>query len=253
MRFSAAQIAILASSLFGVAQASSPLTSRATASVVTKCTENNTVAITFDDGPYNWTMELVDLLDSYGAKGTFFVNGNNCNEENARRLNYLVEKGHQLASHTWGHAHLPQLTGDALNTEFAKTNEAIRKITGHTPAFMRPPFGEYNDEVVEKAANNGQTVVIWDFDSQDSIGATAKQSKSHYGNILDQRPDQILTLNHETIETTVLFICSHDVIPDALKKIKDKKYKMVTVAQCLGMEPYQAITSPSSRDGSWAC
>ncbi|KDN34893.1 hypothetical protein RSAG8_12033, partial [Rhizoctonia solani AG-8 WAC10335] len=91
-------------------------------------------------------------------------------------------------------------------------------------------------------------VVIWDFDSQDSIGATAKQSKSHYGNILDQRPDQILTLNHETIETTV-----HDVIPDALKKIKDKKYKMVTVAQCLGMEPYQAITSPSSRDGSWAC
>ncbi|CAE6463327.1 unnamed protein product [Rhizoctonia solani] len=252
MRFSAAQVATLASALFGLAQASSPLASRATASVVTKCTEDNTVAITFDDGPYNWTTELVDLLDSYGAKGTFFVNGNNygCiySEDNARRLKYLVEKGHQVASHTWAHAHLPQLTGDALNAEFAKTNNAITKITGRTPAFMRPPYGEYNDEVVEKAANNGQTVVIWDFDSQDSIGATVAQSKSYYDNILNKNPGHILTLNHETIGTTV-----HDVIPYALKQIKDKGYKMVTVAQCLGKEPYQATTTAATRDGSWTC
>ncbi|KAJ1302871.1 hypothetical protein OPQ81_003171 [Rhizoctonia solani] len=253
MRLSVPQITILASALFGAAQATSPaLESRTTANVIRKCTEPNTVAISFDDGPYNWTMELVDLLDSYGAKGTFFVNGNNygCiySEENAKRINYLIEKGHQLASHTWAHAHLPQLTGNVLNNEFAKTNEAIRKITGHTPAFMRPPYGEYNDEVVEKAANNGQTVVIWDFDSEDSIGATAEQSKSYYDKVLDQRPGTILTLNHETIETT-----PHKVIPYALQKIKEKGYKMVTVAQCLGMEPYQVITSPSSRDGSWTC
>ncbi|KAG8753483.1 Carbohydrate esterase 4 protein, partial [Ceratobasidium sp. 423] len=257
MRFSVAQIATLASTLFGAAHA--------TASVVTKCTEPNTVAITFDDGPYNWTMELVDLLDKYGAKGTFFVNGNNygCiySEENAKRLNYLIEKGHQLASHTWAHQHLPQLTGDSLNQEFTKTNEAIKKITGRTPAFMRPPYGEYNDEVVEKAANNGQTgmflealespqqlnditpVVIWDFDSGDSVGATVEQSKKNYDNILDQHPGSILTLNHETIETT-----AHQVIPYALKQIKAKGYKMVTVAECLGREPYQAATSPSARD-----
>lgn len=252
MRFSTSQIATLASALLGVAQASSALGSRTTPSIVTKCTEPNTVAITFDDGPYNWTMELVDLLDKYGAKGTFFVNGNNygCiySEENAKRLNYLVKHGHQIASHTWAHAHLPQLTGDKLNSEFSKTNEAIRKITGRNPAFMRPPYGEYNDEVVEKAANNGQTVVIWDFDSEDSIGATAEQSKSHYDNILNQRPGHILTLNHETIQTT-----PQNVIPYALKKIKEKGYKMVTVAQCLGKEPYQTVTEPSTRDESWGC
>ncbi|CAE6439118.1 Chitin deacetylase [Rhizoctonia solani] len=252
MRFSAAQIATLTSVLFGLAQASSPLASRSTSSVVTKCTEPNTVAITFDDGPYNWTTELVDLLDSYGAKGTFFVNGNNygCiySEENAQRLKYLVKQGHQLASHTWAHAHLPQLTGDALDAEFFKTNDAIRKITGLSPAFMRPPYGEYNDEVVEKAAHNGQTVVIWDFDSEDSIGATAEQSKKYYDNILDRHPSHILTLNHETIETT-----AHQVIPYALKKIKEKGYRMVTVAECLGQKPYQAQTEPAHRDESWRC
>ncbi|EUC56551.1 carbohydrate esterase family 4 protein [Rhizoctonia solani AG-3 Rhs1AP] len=161
---------------------------------------------------------------------------------------YLVKQGHQLASHTWAHAHLAQLTGDALNAEFTKTNEAITKITGRTPAFMRPPYGEYNDEVVETAASNGQTVVIWDFDSQDSIGATAAQSKSYYDDIINKNPGHILTLNHETMETTV-----HDVIPYALKLIKDKGYKMVTVAQCLGKEPYQATTTAATRDGSWTC
>ncbi|CEL59061.1 Chitin deacetylase OS=Amylomyces rouxii PE=1 SV=1 [Rhizoctonia solani AG-1 IB] len=192
MRFSAAQITTLASALFGVANASSSLGSRSADSVVLKCREPNTVAITFDDGPYNWTKELVHKLDSYGAKGTFFVNGNNygCiySEENVERIQYLVERGHQIASHTWRHEHLPQLSGDRLDAEFRKTNEAIRKITGCSPAFMRPPYGEYNDEVVEKATKNGQTVVIWDFDSADSIGATVEQSKSHYDNILAQHP-----------------------------------------------------------------
>ncbi|CCO37061.1 carbohydrate esterase family 4 protein [Rhizoctonia solani AG-1 IB] len=247
MRFSAAQITTLASALFGVANASSSLGSRSADSVVLKCREPNTVAITFDDGPYNWTEELVHTLDNHGAKGTFFVNGNNygCiySEDNVKRIQYLVERGHQIASHTWRHEHLPQLSGDRLDAEFRKTNEAIKKITGCSPAFMRPPYGEYNDEVVEKAAKNGQTVVIWDFDSADSIGATAEQSKSHYDNILGQHPSSILTLNHETIETT-----PNQVIPYALQKIQEKGFKMVTVAECLGMPACNTQTSPATRD-----
>ncbi|KAF8713693.1 Carbohydrate esterase family 4 protein, partial [Rhizoctonia solani] len=252
MRFSTTQIVTLASTLFSVANASATLGSRSTGSVVLKCTEPNTVAITFDDGPYYWTTNLVDLLDQNGAKGTFFVNGNNygCiySEENVKRIQYLYERGHQIASHTWAHEHLPQLTGDRLNFEFSKTNEAIKKITGCDAAFMRPPYGEYNDEVVEKAAANGQTVVIWDFDSADSIGATPEQSKQHYDNILDQHPSSIMTLNHETIETT-----PNQVIPYAIQKIKQKGYKMVTVAECLGLPACNSQTSPAARDWSWTC
>ncbi|GAB1524875.1 hypothetical protein RhiTH_008031 [Rhizoctonia solani] len=251
MRFSTTQIVTLASTLFSVANASATLGSRSTGSVVLKCTEPNTVAITFDDGPYYWTTNLVDLLDQNGAKGTFFVNGNNygCiySEENVKRIQYLYERGHQIASHTWAHEHLPQLTGDDLNLQFNKTNEAIKKITGCDAAFMRPPYGEYNDEVVEKAAANGQTVVIWDFDSADSIGATPEQSKQHYDNILDQHPSSIMTLNHETIETT-----PNQVIPYAIQKIKQKGYKMVTVAECLGLPACNSQTSPAARDAPYS-
>ncbi|CAE6501969.1 unnamed protein product [Rhizoctonia solani] len=220
MRFSTSQIATLASALLGVAQASSALGSRTTPSVVTKCTEPNTVAITFDDGPYNWTMELVDLLDKYDAKGTFFVNGNNC-----------ICDGR--ITHGW------KTAGTFIGPVcFGNPSSDQHWVENHSP-----PYGEYNDEVVEKAANNGQTVVIWDFDSEDSIGATAEQSKNHYDNILNQHPGHILTLNHETIQTT-----PQNVIPHALKKIKEKGYKMVTVAQCLGKESYQTVTEPSTRD-----
>ncbi|CAE6523283.1 unnamed protein product [Rhizoctonia solani] len=199
---------------------------RAPAQVITKCTQPNTVALTFDDGPYVNTKKLVDLLDSNGAKGTWFVNGNNwgCiyDNNNAASVKYVYDKGHQVASHTWAHAHLPSLSGTALKNEFTKTDTAIKKITGAVPAFMRPPYGEYNDE--------------------------PSQSKTAYKNLVDQNPNNVLTLNHETRATTV-----DDVIPYAIQQFKAKGYKMVTVAECLGQSPYKSTGSPSPRDSTWTC
>ncbi|KAG8679481.1 Carbohydrate esterase 4 protein, partial [Ceratobasidium sp. 423] len=220
---------------------------RAGANLVTKCSVPNTVALTFDDGPYTWTNNLVDLLDQNGAKGTFFFNGNNfgCiyNEANVNRVKYVYDKGHQVASHTWDHKRLSTLTGDQLVAEFSKVDEAIKKITGAVPALMRPPFGDYDDEVLAVAASRGQTVAIWDFDSGDADGVSPTESKNEYNKLIMSSPNSILTLNHETHETTI-----EDVIPYAIQQIKAKGYKMVTVSECLGLSPYQSTGSPAARD-----
>ncbi|KAG8724191.1 Carbohydrate esterase 4 protein [Ceratobasidium sp. 428] len=256
MVFSVARLTVLAAALFGsisAAPVESPeLEIRAPAQVITKCTQPKTVALTFDDGPYVNTKKLVDLLDKNGAKGTWFFNGNNygCiyNSENAASVKYVYDKGHQVASHTWGHQHLASLSGTALKNEFTKTNTALKKITGADPAFMRPPYGEYDDEVREVASSVGQKVVIWDFDSGDSAGKSAAQSKKAYDDWLKKNPNNVLTLNHETYATTV-----NDVIPYAIQQFKAKGYKMVTVAQCLGQSPYKSTGSPSPRDSTWKC
>ncbi|CAE6413064.1 unnamed protein product [Rhizoctonia solani] len=253
-----ARFAFATVALFGVVGVSAipldapELAIRAPAAVITKCTHPKTVALTFDDGPYVNTRQLVDLLDRNGAKGTWFVNGNNygCIYEsnNAASVKYAFDKGHQIASHTWAHAHLASLSGSALKSEFTKVNTAIKKITGAEPAFMRPPYGEYDDEVREVAGSLGQKVVIWDFDSGDSAGKPASQSKNDYKNLLAKNPNNVLTLNHETYATTV-----NDVIPYAIQQFKAKGYKMVTVAQCLGQLPYKSTGSPSPRDSTWKC
>ncbi|CAE6445168.1 unnamed protein product [Rhizoctonia solani] len=258
MTFSIARVAALAAVLYGAVQVSAApveaprLNVRAGASVVTKCSVPNTIALTFDDGPYTWTSDLVDLLDENDAKGTFFFNGNNfgCiyDDANAKRVKYVYDKGHQVASHTWGHERLSTLSGDELLSEFSKVDDAIKKITGAVPAFMRPPFGDYDDDVLEVAASRGQTVAIWDFDSGDAASVLPAESKNQYSKLIMSGPDSILTLNHETKQPTI-----EDVIPYAIQQIKAKGYKMVTVAECLGESPYQSTGSPASRDSSWKC
>ncbi|KAG9122252.1 Carbohydrate esterase 4 protein, partial [Ceratobasidium sp. 392] len=251
MVLSAVRLTVLAATLFGAVSAApvdNPhIEARAAAAVITKCTQPKTVALTFDDGPHVNTKKLADLLNANGAKGTWFVNGNNygCiyDSTNAKNVKYAYDQGHQIASHTWSHAHLASLSGSALKAEFTKTNDAIKKITGAVPAFMRPPYGEYDDEVRQVAGSLGQKVVIWDFDSGDSAGKSASQSKADYKNWLAKNPNNVLTLNHETYATTV-----NDVIPNVIQEIRKKGYKMVTVADCLGLSPYKSTGSPSPRD-----
>ncbi|KAG8937690.1 Carbohydrate esterase 4 protein [Tulasnella sp. 408] len=219
------------------------LVERATlAPVYSKCTTPNTVAITFDDGPYTWNTDIVNTLKQYNAKGTFFVNGNNyeCiySTANEQRLKTAYKAGHQIASHTYSYSLV------SVKSEMTKTDTALTKILGVKPAFVRPPYGNYNTASREVAAANGQAIVIWDFDSGDSVGKTVQQSETEYQNVANQKPSTILALNHETYETT-----ARQVLPYALKTLKAKGYKFVTVADCLGgKNPYLTKTTAGKRD-----
>jgi len=228
------------------------LSKRAPAAVFTKCTKPNTVALTFDDGPYQWHEEVAQMLNQAGAKGTFFVNGNNydCIYDNsvASQLLQSFQEGHQIASHTWSHPHMTQISSSQLSGELSKIDTALQKILGVKSAFLRPPYGEYNDAVRNAVGNNGQSIVTWDFDSGDSVGATAAQSKASYDSVFAQKPSNLLALNHETVDSTV-----HDVLPYVLSKYGNSGYDFVTVAECLGMSAYTSQGSPGTRDSSWQC
>jgi len=225
---------------------------RAPAQVITKCTVPNTAALTFDDGPYYYIYDISKALIAAGAKGTFFFNGNNFDciytEDEAKRVKYAYDKGHQIASHTWSHAHLTNLTFDQLHDQFWRVEQALQKITGVVPAFARPPFGEYNDLVREVATQRGQTLVNWDFDSGDSVGKTAAESNQAYDALAASHPSTILTLNHEVHQQT-----AQVVVPHAIATLQKAGYKLVTVAECLGRTPYQSVGAPSVRDATWKC
>lgn len=78
-----------------------------------------------------------------------------------------------------------------------RVEQALQRILGVTPAFMRPPFGNYNDLVRQVAAQRGQKLVIWDFDSGDSTGASVATSNANYDAVVKKHPSTILALNHE--------------------------------------------------------
>ncbi|KAF8673085.1 Polysaccharide deacetylase [Rhizoctonia solani] len=246
--------AAFASSIIGVfaAPTDGTLLTRAAPQVITKCTVPNTVALTFDDGPYQYIYDIVNTLEKAGAKGTFFFNGNNyeCiySAENQKRLKYVYDRGHQIGSHTWGHKDLATLSWDQVHDEMWRVEQALQRILGVMPACMRPPFGSYNDNVQNVAGVRGQKIVNWDFDSRDSAGASAAESNGLYDQIISQRPSTILALNHETYAST-----AYDVLPHAIQKLQAAGYRLVTVAECLGEQPYQSVGSPQTPDASWTC
>ncbi|KAK0480212.1 carbohydrate esterase family 4 protein [Armillaria novae-zelandiae] len=230
---------------------------RQLAQVVSSCTQPNTVALTF---------VVSDALTSKGVKGTFFYNGNNyeCIYDQAEiaRVKYVFNAGHQVASHTWSHPDLTTLTWDQIDFKsmmrcgasnevdvIIAYTEALQRIVGVVPAFMRPPYGNYNDLVLQASYIRGQKVVLWDFDSGDSVGASVQDSESTYDSTISQHPSTLLALNHETYVTKN----SYDVLPYAIEKLQAAGYNLVTLAECLGESPYQSVGNAGVNDGSWSC
>jgi len=226
---------------------------QALATVYSGCSTPNTVALTFDDGPYIYSQEISNFFKNNNVKATFFVNGDNWSciydQANVESLQLAFADGHQIGDHTWHHYDLTTLTWDEIHDEMWRVELALRNILGVSPAFMRPPYGNYNDQIRQASLIRNQSLVIWDFDSGDSTGSTAAQSEAMYDQVAAQHPSNLLALNHETYQTT-----AEIVLPHAYSVLSAKGYKFVTVAECLGgLDPYMWRGTPSTRDSTWTC
>lgn len=120
------------------------------------------LAITFDDGPNPAiTPQLLDLLDRFGARATFFVVGRfvrQCPE----LLRETAARGHSIGNHSETHANLFWLGRTGLREEIARCQEAIASALGRAPILMRPPFGFRSPFLDGVAKSQGiQDVVMW--------------------------------------------------------------------------------------------
>ncbi|KAJ7635006.1 hypothetical protein FB45DRAFT_1025905 [Roridomyces roridus] len=225
---------------------------RATPKVYDACINSNDIAITFDDGPYIYLRSIVDQFDAAGAKATFFMNGNNYDciydPDRVSDVQYAYNHGHMIGSHTWSHADLPALSSAQIHDSMYRMEEAFSRILGIKPAFMRPPFGDYNSNIQSIAAARGQNVALWDWDTGDADGNTTAQSEALYQDVISSKVKTALILNHEPLEST-----AKTLVPYALNLFKSKGFNLATMADCLGVGAYQAIGVPQKQTTAWTC
>ncbi|MDD4080790.1 MAG: polysaccharide deacetylase family protein, partial [Eubacteriales bacterium] len=124
------------------------------------------LAITFDDGPSPATEAILDQLKAYGAKATFFVLGRNI-AGNEAILKRAADEGHQLASHSWSHPNLDDLSSSAVRSQMTRTMNKIEEITGRKVSMMRPPYGASNRLTRRVMTELGLPVILWGVDSLD--------------------------------------------------------------------------------------
>ena len=118
-------------------------------------------SLTFDDGPDpDYTPAILDVLDRYGVKATFFMMGWNAtvNADLARRV---VDAGHEIGNHTWSHQNLSFTSAEETFEEMHRAADALEEITGARPKFFRPPRGQLSGFSIRHATMLGNDTVIW--------------------------------------------------------------------------------------------
>ena len=182
------------------------------------------IALTFDDGPGPYTAQLLDILDQYGAKATFFLIGSKVSSQ-ANVVRSIHVRGHQLGNHSWSHPELPKLPVDQIAGEIDRTNDAIKQATGVTPAILRPPYGAVNGVVLEQLRLRGMSSILWSVDTRDWADRNSDIVCSRA--VAGARPGAII-LMHDIHQTSV------GAVPCILSALKQQGYSFVTVQGLLG-------------------
>jgi peptidoglycan/xylan/chitin deacetylase (PgdA/CDA1 family) len=125
------------------------------------------VYLTFDDGPSTvYTPQVLNLLDRYHAKATFFQVGRHVSAHPASSR-AVVRRGHVVANHTWDHADLTRLSDAGARREIDRAQRALATATGRHVTCLRAPYGATNNRVTSIAASRGLTITSWDVDPGD--------------------------------------------------------------------------------------
>ena len=105
-----------------------------------------TIALTFDDGPNTTTTaEILDLLEKYQVRASFFLIGSNLNDETAKVVKRAYDLGCDIENHSMTHSYMDKMTAEEIADEINTLNDKIKDITGEAPKFFRPPYIAVNN------------------------------------------------------------------------------------------------------------
>ncbi|WP_341301451.1 polysaccharide deacetylase family protein [Lysinibacillus sp. FSL H8-0500] len=182
------------------------------------------IALTFDDGPHpKVTEQILNILDKYHAKATFFMLGSRV-QYYPDIANDVLARGHEVGNHTWNHPVLTKLTHEQVMKEFNSTAAEIEKAINQGATVFRPPYGATNDAI---NAEIPIPVVLWTIDTLDWKHRNAQQLLPHVKNNLH---NNAIVLMHDIHQSTA------DGLDAVLAYLQEQGYEFVTVSEIL---PYR--------------
>jgi peptidoglycan/xylan/chitin deacetylase (PgdA/CDA1 family) len=127
------------------------------------------VAITFDDGPVENTIKILEILDKYNVKASFFCVGKNI-EKNPEIFESILQNGHFVGNHSYSHTRkIGFLSTAKIVEEIQKCDEVAMKIGGVKLNSFRPPFGVINPKTKKALEITGHKVIGWNVRSYDAV------------------------------------------------------------------------------------
>jgi polysaccharide deacetylase family sporulation protein PdaB len=182
------------------------------------------VAITLDAA---WgsdkTQSILDILDKYGIKATFFVTGMWANA-NEPALRAIAEHGHEVGNHGYTHKDFATLSNEGMIDELKRCTDAIERVTGKRTTIFRAPYGSWNARIVDVVGKEQYDFIQWDVDSLDWKGLTPEQMDAR---IFSKVQSGSIILFHNDAKYIV------EALPLIIEKLQEKGYKPVTVTEII--------------------
>ncbi len=190
-------------------------------------TGEHLVALTFDDGPHEkLTPEILDILKFNDVVATFFIVGENV-RENEDLIERMIEEGHEVGNHTFGHEYLGGKSRSVMEREIDLCDDIIYNHSEYNTILFRPPGGLYDATLTAVCAERGYSVVLWSIDTRDWTGTSAANIENE---IINNVKDGSIVLMHD-------YICGESHTGDALKsvipRLKELGYRFVTVSELI--------------------
>jgi peptidoglycan/xylan/chitin deacetylase (PgdA/CDA1 family) len=202
------------------------------------CAVPGKVALTFDDGPYIWTNDLLDILKSNSVKATFFVVGNNGGKGQINDpstgypavIKRMYAEGHQIGSHTWSHQDLSTLTHQQRMDQIVKNEIAITDILGFFPTYLRPPYESCNSDCLTDLGAMGYHVMNYDVDTLDWQENYPHSQQIFLSALQGGKPatNSFIELSHDIHNGTV-----HGFAQFMITNLKQLGYTTALVGECL--------------------
>ena len=193
-------------------------------------TSQKRIVLTFDDGPHpKQTRRILDFLDKYQIKATFFVIGVNV-KQYPDVLREVLDRGHEIGNHTNTHSHAARLDSNALEQQILDCEREIFLQGGASVKLFRPPEGALNDQMRATIRNLGYTNVLWNLDTLDWAHTPPEQIADY---VISHAQNGDIILMHDyigydspTLEALELFV------PELL----EQGFTFVTVGELLALK-----------------
>lgn len=192
-------------------------------------TQEKVCAISFDAAWGNeQTEELLDTLDKYNVKTTFFL-VRQWVDNFPESVKEIAGRGHDIGNHSATHPHMAQLSASEQCQEIEDCNKAVEELTGCCPTLFRAPYGEYNNKLVENLQAQHMYCVQWNIDSLDWKDPSAEEIVSRVTKKLC--PGSIILLHNGAKNTP-------EALPKLIEAIRAEGYKIVPISKLIPAGAY---------------
>ncbi len=169
------------------------------------------------------TQQLIDILGTYNVKATFFVVGDWV-EKYPESVKALHDAGHEVMAHSDHHDHFNSLTTDQIVADINACNDKIEAVTGVRPTLFRPPYGEYDDHVIQAVRSMGIEPIQWSVDSLDWKDLSAADITQRVTSKID--PGAICLFHNAAKHTP-------EALPGILETLIGQGYTLVPISQLI--------------------